>query len=112
MIERGHKPIVDALSKMSDGGSTNWVQNLPIVLWADQSIVSTSTGLTPYYISYENESVLFIELEISTWQILPWSKFHSTADLLAMRVRQLQRWDKDLEKAIFHLQRMRLEGKE
>ena len=35
MIERGHKPIVDALSKMSDGGSTNWVQNLPAVLWAD-----------------------------------------------------------------------------
>lgn len=25
MIEDGHKPIVDALSKMSDGGFTNYV---------------------------------------------------------------------------------------
>ena len=32
MIERGHKPIVNALSKMTDGGSTNWVRNLPAVL--------------------------------------------------------------------------------
>lgn len=31
MIERGHKPIVDALSKISTGGSTNWVRNLPAV---------------------------------------------------------------------------------
>ena len=32
MIGRSHKPIVNTLSKMSDGGSTNWVQNLPVVL--------------------------------------------------------------------------------
>lgn len=63
MIERGHKPIVDALSKMSDGGSTNRVQNLPAVLWADRSTVRTSTDLTPYYINCGNEPVLPIELE-------------------------------------------------
>ena len=32
MVERGHRPIVNALSKMTDGGLGNWVQNLPIVL--------------------------------------------------------------------------------
>ena len=112
MIERGHKPIVDALSKMSDGGSTNWVRNLPAVLWADRSTVRTSTGLTPYYISCGSEPDLHIELEIPTWRILPWNEVHSTADLLAVRARQLQRRDKDLEEATLHLQRMRLEGKE
>ena len=109
MIERGHEPIVDALSKMSDGGSTNWVWNLPAVLWADRSTVRTSTGLTPYYINCGSKPVLFIELEIPTWRILSWSKVHSTADLLAMRARQLQRRDEDLEEATLHLQRMRLE---
>ena len=39
MIERGHKPIVDALSKISAGGSTNLIQNLPVFLWADRSTV-------------------------------------------------------------------------
>ena len=112
MIERGHKPIVDALSKMSDEGSNNWVRNLPAVLWADRSTVRTSTGLTPYYISCGNEPVLPIELEIPTWRILPWGDIHTTSDLLAMRARQLQRRDQDLEEAVLHLQRMRLEGKE
>lgn len=32
IIECGHKPIVDALLKMLDRGSTNWIQNLPTVL--------------------------------------------------------------------------------
>lgn len=112
MIERGHNPIVDALSKMSDGGSINWVRNLPAVLWADRSTVRISTGLTPYYISCGNEPVLPIELEIPTWRILPWDNVHTTSDLLAMRARQLQRRDEDLEEAVLHLQRMRLEGKE
>lgn len=112
MIERGHKPLVDALSKMSDGGSTNWVRNLPAVLWADRSTVHTSTGLTPYYISCGNEPILLIKLEIPTWRILPWNDVHTTSDLLAMRARQLQRRDEDLEEAVPHLQRMRLEKKE
>ncbi len=112
MIEHGHKPIVDVLSKMSDGGSTNWVQNLPAVLWADQSTVRTSTGLTPYYICCGSEPVFLIELEVPTWRILSLSKVYSTADLLAIRARQLQRRDKDLEEATLHFQRIRLEGKE
>ena len=112
MIERGHKPIVDALSKMSARGYTNWVRILPAILWANRLTVRTSTGLTPYYICYGNEPVFPIELEIPTWQILPWDEIHSTADLLAMRARQLQCQDKDLEESTLHLQCMRLEGKE
>ena len=112
MMERGHKPIIDALSKMSDGGSTNWVRNLPTVLWANQSTLRTLTGLTPYYISCGNEPVLPIELEIPTWRILPCDNVHTTSDLLAMCTRQLQCRDKDLEEAVLHLQRIQLEGKE
>ncbi len=66
MIEHRHKPIVDALSKILDRGSANWVRNLPIVLWADRSTVRTSTGLTSYYICCGSEPVLPIELEIPT----------------------------------------------
>lgn len=112
MIERGHKPIVDALSKISTGGSTNWVRNLSAVLQADRSTVRTSTGLTPYYIYCGSEPVLPIELEVPTQQILPWDEVHSTADLLAMHARQLQHRDEDLEETTLHIQRMRLEGKE
>ena len=51
IIERGHKPIVDALLKMLIRGSTNWVWNLPTVLWADRLIVHMSISFTLYYIN-------------------------------------------------------------
>ena len=84
---------------------------MPVVLWADRSTVRTSTDLTLYYINCRSEPVLLIELEVPTWQILPWDKVHSTANLLAMRARQLQHQDDDLEEATLHLQCIRLEGK-
>jgi hypothetical protein len=32
MIERGHKPLVDALAKMTGGGFSGWLKHLPAVL--------------------------------------------------------------------------------
>ncbi len=111
MIERGHKPILDAISKMSKGRPIHWVRNLPTVLLADRSTIRTFTGFNPYYICCGSKPLLPIELKILTWRILPWDKIHSTADLSAVYARQLQRRDEDLEKAKFHDQRIRLEGK-
>ena len=112
MIERGHKPIVDALSKMTNGGLDKWVDNLHAVLWADRTTVRRSTGHTPFYLNCGNEAVLPIELEIPTWRIMPWTKVHSTGELLAMRARQIQRRDEDMTETALYLQRMRMAGKE
>lgn len=49
MIERGHKLIVDLLSKMSNESFTNLVENLPAILWPDRSAVYASTEFTFYY---------------------------------------------------------------
>lgn len=43
---------------------------------------------------------------------MPWDQVHTTAELLALRARQLERRDEDLKEAILHLQRMRAEGKD
>lgn len=63
MVERGHKPLSDALSKMSDEGK-GWVRHLPAVLWADRTTVKTTTGMTPYYLICGSEPVLPIELDV------------------------------------------------
>jgi hypothetical protein len=53
-----------------------------------------------------------IELDIPTWKIFPWNSIQTTADLLALRTRQLQRRDENIEKTRFHLQRMKKEEKD
>jgi hypothetical protein len=66
MIERGHSPIINVFAKMTDGGEGNWVQNLYTVLWTDRMIMRKSTGYTSFYLNVGNESILRIELDIST----------------------------------------------
>lgn len=112
MVERGHKPIVDAFAKMTDGGLGNWVRNLPTVLFADRTSIHQPTGKTPFWVVYGREAVLPIELKFRTWRILEWERIRDRAELLALRARQLQGRDEDLEEVRLLKQRKRMESKE
>jgi len=39
MVERGYKPVINALSKMTDEDLENWVDNLYTILWANRVTV-------------------------------------------------------------------------
>lgn len=111
-VEKGHRPLIDALAKMTEGNTTTWIDHLHAVLWADQSTVKLSTGVSLFRIVCGQEPVLPIDLEILTWRILLWGQVTNTSELLALRARQLEQRDNDIEEAAFHLQRMREKGKE
>ena len=53
-----------------------------------------------------------MELKYPTWRILDWRGVRSTADLLAVRAKQILRRDEDLREAAMHLRRARMAGKE
>lgn len=100
MVERRHKPIVNTLVKMTNDGWTNWVNNLPAVAWVTLQLVSVPENplfsqLRPRSLTYRDG---LTDLEDSALD-----KVHSTGDLLAMRARQLQRRDEDLEEAAPYL---------
>ena len=99
IVERGHRLIVDGLAKLIEGGLVSWLSNLHTVLWADRTGIRTPTGMTPFRLMYRHDAVLPIELDVPTWQILDWNSVKTTADLLAMQARQLQRRNEDLEEA-------------
>ena len=60
MVERGHRPIVDALAKIGEGRGEDWVAYLPAVLWADMSTTKTTTNATSYHIVCGQDSVLLL----------------------------------------------------
>lgn len=111
LVERGHTPIVDALSKMG-GGLAKWVENLHTVLWADRTTVRRSTGLTPYEVEFANRPILPIEIEVPTWSVMNWDEVRTTGDLVATRARILERREEDMEEVGLHLRRMREQSKE
>lgn len=112
LVERGHAPVVNALSKMTGGGLVGWVRHLPTVLWADRTTVKRSTGLTPYEVEYAQRPVLPIELDIPTWAVMNWEKVTTTADLIAVRARMLERRDEDIAEVAAYLRRMREANKD
>ncbi|KAF2488741.1 hypothetical protein BU16DRAFT_568040 [Lophium mytilinum] len=71
-----------------------------------------STGITPARMLFGQEYILLIDLAIPTWQALPWNTVRTTADLLELRARQLQRRKEDVKEAVARTIRHRLNNKE
>jgi hypothetical protein len=82
MMKREHKPLIDALSKMTAEGLSKWSDLLTLILWANQTTIKRSTDWTPYEILYEYACILTIEARISTWSTLIWKKVRTCSDLL------------------------------
>jgi hypothetical protein len=112
MIEAAHKLLKGALSKMTDGTGKGWVKLLPLALSAERSTVRRSTGMTPYRFLMGQEAILPIELELPTWMTLEWNTVRTTEDLIAMRARQIDRRDEDIQEAAYRLERLRKQNKE
>ena len=112
MVERGHRSIVEALVRMTNGGITKWTRNLPSVLLAERTTVHNPTGKTPFGVIYGREAVLPVELEHPTWRVLKWSEIRDRADLLATRALQLQFREEEMREIALRKQSLRQEGKE
>ena len=112
MIERGHQPIIDALSKLTGGHQRSWVPYLHAVLWADRVTVRRSTNQSPAFLVYGQEAILPIELELTSWRTYDWGRVRTTTELLAARAEQLVRRDLNAEEAGLYQRRMREKNKE
>jgi len=111
-IEGGHKPILNALMTLTEGGKTKWPRHLHAVLLAERTSIHEPTGHTPFYLVYGREAVLPIETKYSTWRTLGWNDVHTHEELLAVRARQIEMRDEDILEAMAKQTRKRQEGQE
>ena len=98
-VERGHGPIVKALVRACGGQVGNWPRLLPYALWADRTTHSSVTGFMP------------TERTISSWATEDWKDEMSREELLAARIRQLERRPEDVERATKNLRMARIRNK-
>jgi transposase InsO family protein len=89
LVERGHAPIVDAISKYSDKAE-HWPRHLHLALWADRISVRRSTGYTAFEMVYGRDCLLPIDFSIASWSIVDWEgEIRTREDLILARMRQL-----------------------
>jgi len=90
VIERGHKPIIDAASKLSHEDSSLWPIWVPNILWADRVCVRESTGYTPFFLVYGREALFPFDIKYATWMAKPLEEYPlSQSSLLEFCLNQI-----------------------
>jgi transposase InsO family protein len=112
LVERGHAPIINALSKYAEGDKGGWYKFLPLVLWADRVSIRRSTGFAPFRLLYGHDCVLPIELSVASWAVVDWNRVKTREELLMARMTQMDRQVLERETATERLRLSRLANKE
>lgn len=116
VVERGHyilrEAIVKSCSKDSEGRALKWNRQVDAAVFADRVTVSSVTGYSPYYLLHGMHPLLPFDLFEATFLVEGFYSGMSTSELLALRIRQMQKHDSDIERASEMLRKLRLRSKE
>ncbi|KAL1694958.1 hypothetical protein GGG16DRAFT_122276 [Schizophyllum commune] len=110
--KRGHFTLREAMAKYCRGQGEKWPQSLPLALFADRITVSRVTGFSPYQLLHGCDPVLSLDLAEATFLVQDFRPGMTTSDLLAARMRQLERRPEDLARAAAALRKARFRSKE
>lgn len=99
VVERGHFTIREAIIKACKGNLEEWPNHVERAFFADRVAVSSTTGHSPFFMLHGVEAILPFDLYEATFLVSGFRKGMSSAALLALRMRQLERRDEDLRDA-------------
>jgi hypothetical protein len=111
-VEHGHGSIVKALVRACEGQVGNWPRLVPYALWADRTTHSSVTGFMPAKPMYGQKPFTLTERTILSWAALEWRSEMSREELLAARIRQLERRPEDTERAAERLRTAWIKNRE
>jgi transposase InsO family protein len=111
VVERGHFTIREAIIKACNGNISKWPDLVHHAFFADRVTVRRATGFSPYYLLYGVDPILPLDLFEATYLVSGFKKNLSTAELLALRIQQLQKHDDDIDKAAQTLHKARFRSK-
>jgi hypothetical protein len=111
VVERGNFTLREAIMK-SCKVRTDWPKKVAIAVFADRISVSSVTGFSAYYLLHGVHPVLSFDLAESTFMVEGFRSGMTTAELLALRIRQLSRHEEDITRASENLRNARFRSKE
>ena len=110
LVERGHSSVVNSLAKYSKKPG-DWVEHLPLALWADRVSVRRTTGYSAFELVYGRECLLPVEFSVASWSVVDWEQVKDREDLLLARMQQLDQQNLELSQAAENLRNSRKANK-
>jgi hypothetical protein len=95
-VERRHLDVREAIMKTCDGEEHKWYTVVHSVFWAERVTVQKRIGYSPYYMAHGVEPLLPFDLSEVTYMVPTQDKM-TTPELIAIRARQLQKRQQDLD---------------
>ena len=80
-VEITNKAILQGIKKRLQEATTNWVDELPNVLWGHRTTPRTTTGFSPFRLAYGTEAVLPIEISMNSPRVEDFSQDKSEEGL-------------------------------
>lgn len=111
VVERGHFIIRESIIKACKGEINKWPEKVHAAFFADRITISKSTGHSPYYLIHGIEPVLPLDLFEHTFLVQGFTENMSHEDLLAFRIRQLEKREEDIAHSARLLAEMRFKSK-
>lgn len=112
VVERGHFIIREAIIKACEGNTNKWPDYVPHAFFADRVTIRRQTGYSPFYLLHGIQPVLPFDLIEASFLISGWKSNMPTSDLLALRIRQLEKKPEDIRQAALTLRKHRFASKE
>ncbi|KAI0056165.1 hypothetical protein BV25DRAFT_1814593 [Artomyces pyxidatus] len=112
VVERGHFIIREAIVKSCRKHISQWPKKVPLAFFADRITINKSTGFSLYYLLHGVHPVLPFDLAESTFLVDGFQRNMSSVDLLALRIRQLEKRPEDVQAAAQTLAQHRFRSKE
>ncbi|KAL1689783.1 hypothetical protein GGG16DRAFT_39359, partial [Schizophyllum commune] len=101
----------EAIAKACVNEPTDWPAKLPLAVFADRITVSRLTGFSPFQLLHGTDPILPMDLAEASFMVQGFKLGMDTADLLALRIRQLARHQDDIQRASHALSRARFKSK-
>ena len=111
VVERGHYTIREAIVKSCQGNIEIWPQKVPMAFFADRVSTSSVTGFSAYFLLHGVQPILSFDLAEATFMVNGFTSGMSSSDLLALRIRQLERHPADILQAAQTLRAARFKSK-
>ena len=111
IVEQGHFTIWEGILRSCQGKFKDWPKKVRLVFFADKVTTRRSTGFSPFYLLYGTHPILPFDLAEATFMISSYRAGLSTAELLALRICQLEKHPKDIQRASDAIRRSRLASK-
>ncbi len=112
VVERGHFIIREAIIKTCEGQVNKWPDKVRPAFFADKVTTSRVTGFTPFYLLHGMDPVLPFDLMESTFLVTGFTSQIPTDQLIALRIRQLEKREQDIHDAAQQLAEARFKSKE